>query len=366
MGGVTSTDGSNPDHYNVVEPARKLPASERKELYNLAKKAIASLSDQFQQKVHFDDQNLKIGFDYDVSVLWGLASHENLWVIFSKSLGYDRNDLCGIYGPTAESTRFDPGKYESALTNMIKEAEDFFATFESKRSQDSSPPQTYKNMKDLAIDLIKDSKGAAIGELHEDTSSKEFLISQMETFVEQGVKVLFMEIFSDSLQKDLDHYLEKSTPIDEIPVAIRYGALWKVDETQGEKQDVGNETAYLEVLKAAKRAGIERVVGIDSYLTRSETTPRLTTLNYQAKQVIEKEMPKDGKFLVLCGGGHATTTDNIPGFSQIFDIPCLIAENTNADRGNQTVLKKEKTVVAEMTFDYAVFLTPEDKIFLQS
>ena len=207
---------------------------------------------------------------------------------------------------------------------LIGQSKEFAINFKSIRPL-PDPTTRILTIEELAVEILKNSKGAVIGELHDSISSKTFLVSQMKTLVDQGVEVLFMEGLYEAHQADLDYYFLKSTHPDDLPLSIEYAFTIYHESSNPKNAESGKK-----ILRAAKEAGV-RVVAIDSRLSTLGNA-RVATMNLFAKGVIEREMPI-GKYLIWCGGAHATTTRdwldgsevNVPGFSQIFNIPSVIA-----------------------------------------
>lgn len=185
-------------------------------------------------------------------------------------------------------------------------------------------------------------QGVCTGEYHRDSCPKRFLIDNMETLRDLGVKTVFMENFLyDAHQPLLDHYFE--TPEAEVPILLK-ACL------EDNPYEFESPYTLVDVLKAAKRCGI-RIVGIDTSVANEVGTSddgkpdpmeRVKAMNYVAKRIIEKEKG-DGKYLAYMGIAHAATIiqydDDVPsrvafqstGMADLLQCPLLFFKDTEGD-----------------------------------
>ena len=161
----------------------------------------------------------------------------------------------------------------------------------------------------------------------------------MKTFVSNNVEVLFMEGFDEDLQEDLDAYFDPQTEVEAMPLSIQYkfGYLEETLKSQG-------GYTMMDIIKSAKVAGIKRIVGIDTILS-PVNNDRISTMNYFAKQVIDREMP-EGKYVIFSGAAHATFSSdtNIPNFSQLFGIPSLFIQGVHLRFGRMISNKRNEEI----------------------
>lgn len=186
--------------------------------------------------------------------------------------------------------------------------------------------------------VYKQFQGLCLGETHSDINPKKFLLENMETLRDLGVKTLFMEDFLyDTQQTLLDQYFQATDQPFLLQVFVEH---WTA--TYGFPPLYG----YEEILKKAKQCGI-RIVGIDTSIANEVDTSeygkkdpmeRLRTMNFVAQQIIAKEKG-DGKYLALMGSLHATTITQFfknsstrvaytsPGMADLLQCPLIVIED---------------------------------------
>lgn len=158
--------------------------------------------------------------------------------------------------------------------------------------------------------FLSRNQGFCIGESHDDKAPKHTLIENMEFLKKQGVAVLFMEQFYEDLQPDLDDYARTGM--------ISSNLKKRMDKSK-------YQYGYLEILEAARQAGI-RVVGIDHRLANIiDDDARTISMNYIAYKIMKKEISQlgDKKYVVLAGVAH-TSHKNIPALSKLLNCPSWI------------------------------------------
>lgn len=336
---------------------------EMKELYDQAKRIIQSLPHDFKSKVNFNDRNLEIGIQYDSCTLELLANHEKLWWIFSAHdsfkpfpsdtiVDFVSNRFC-----VKALDELSLQKYK-AKGELIRKAEDFFQNeLEVQASPIFEKGIEFRTHEELLTAIFTKSKGLSIGEAHRQSASKFFLVSQMSTLVQQKVETLFMEGLNyESLQGDLDAYFHPDTPVDAIPLSIKYHYGWLEEclKSQGGNTNV-------DIIKEAKKAGIKRIVGIDTLVSDVDES-RVLTMNYFAKQVIDRERPK-GNYVIFSGAEHATTDSDssTPGFSQIFGIPSILVYDGHLSMTHNTQGKLSTLGPFQGHVDFTVGISAEDR-----
>jgi hypothetical protein len=173
-------------------------------------------------------------------------------------------------------------------------------------------------------------KSFFLTEIHHHKYPKQFLAKNLLFFREAlGVETLFFEFLSyDRHQRLLDAYFE--SPADKLPSEL-YAYLKEKDAISENRCN-----GYVEIVKAAKRAGI-RIVALDSYeslLSFGELSnlvdkdSRVKTFNYNAFEVIKQESHGKG-FLVYTGLAHAYATQYslypaVKSIAQLWPSACVI------------------------------------------
>lgn len=325
---------TNLSNYIVLTPSKfkvgtlYRPTEEQmQKLYDDAKKMICSLPKDFHSRVDFNDRYLEIGFKYDVMAMKGLINHDKLWFIFTEEEKFKPFSGDNVF--EGAGTRFCIKDFGKAYMQLLRDKDDFTKKaehfFENEAVIKTIPDfegEHFSNCTDLVNAIFKQSKGLSFADAHSQIQSKHFLISQMPLFVKNNVEVLFMEGIFECQQADLDAYFDPQVDVKAMPLSIRYNfsGLDKILETAG-------GYTMLDVITHAKLAGIKRVVAIDTQLVTlgdEDHKTRVSGMNYFAKPVIEREMPK-GNYVIFSGASHAASDwkTNIPSFSQLFGIPSI-------------------------------------------
>lgn len=303
---------------------------ERQELFIQAKKIIKSLPRNFRANVDFNDRKLEIGFKYGMQTLSTLVNHHKLWFILSGK------DTFQLYSETIfnwRPNRFCVQNLDTATLQLHREQEAFkkkvkesFAIEVTLKSSPNFKELRFSNYADLLSAIFKQAKGVSVGDFHRSIAPKYFMASQMHTFVSNNVEILFMEGLCEDLQEDLDAYFDSKTDVESIPLSIKYkfGYIEEILKSR-------NGYTFIDIIKIAKIAGIKRIVAIDTELSIEENDNhcnRVSTMNYFAKGIIEREMPK-GNYLIFSGVAHAITNleFNTPSFSQLFGIPSILIQD---------------------------------------
>lgn len=161
--------------------------------------------------------------------------------------------------------------------------------------------------KEILASVYKEYQGLCIGEAHDHVSPKKFLIDNMETLRDLGVKTIFYEgLLYDEHQSLLDLYFD--TPDAEIPILLQ-----TLLEDRSDQYGFQRPYTHLDLLRKAKQCGI-RIVGINTSVSteacgEKQENPfwsRLWAMNFQAPQIIEREKG-DGLYIALMGQAHAPT-----------------------------------------------------------
>jgi len=184
-----------------------------------------------------------------------------------------------------------------------------------KLSDEEHLSSRIKEMKGIASTLTEAEKqkrplaellngNFCVGEAHADISPKRFLIENMSTFKERGFSVLFME----HLAADRD-------------LGERLGSL------DFQYMDNKSEYNFTNVVKAAQDNGIE-IVNLEEsneiYKRYRNNSERMVSLNYNAREVIEKKerefLDDTGnalKWFAFVGFTHLNSYYGVPGICEI-------------------------------------------------
>ncbi|KTC96169.1 membrane-targeted effector domain-containing toxin [Legionella erythra] len=174
-----------------------------------------------------------------------------------------------------------------------------------------------------AEDLKKTS--FIIGEAHQHTSSKRFLIQNMKMLKQEGFEILFMEhFFYDTDQNDLDKFFQTL----DAPLSTTLQARLKEMERHQfmSTNEELKKYSFTDILYAAREAGI-RVVGIDVSTTYKAQKigleneqlddKRQKYMNYTAHEIIKREAGSDKKWCALMGNTHVHSFNNVPGVAEL-------------------------------------------------
>lgn len=264
---------------------------------------IVPLSDNFD---HLSDFFYSAGYKH-------IFTHDNP---FSNALSQK-----GFYysaGPLVETNQ------------LLVKADAFFKEVEDKR-----PVVIPGTSEDLIDHLFNQchSSGLIVGEQHEHSSPKKFIIDNLDRLKQVGVTTLFIEhLFHETMQPLLE--ATKAPPLLD-------SYLKHLDREAGLKQ---GQPGFHQLVTAAKAAGI-RVVAIDNrdaykanisnsgigaMVDEARNGDRYKTMNYVACSIIEKEKG-NGKFIALVGNAHSTTCEKVLGLSEILGCPTILVEDAHTD-----------------------------------
>lgn len=181
------------------------------------------------------------------------------------------------------------------------------------------------------------SKSFVIGEKHEEPTVNKFLRENIPLFAKNGIKTLFLEDVFYELQFLLDEYLNSKE--EELPGELEL-ALRCNDETSFHASQV------LDIVKTAKIHGI-RIVGLETQNSHKLQVgdamipyrfERIRAFNYQALQIIRKEMTAipGGKFIIRTGAEHLLEGgDTTPGLAKLLDCPGIVFADGTDEKEDQ-------------------------------
>jgi hypothetical protein len=132
----------------------------------------------------------------------------------------------------------------------------------------------------------------------------------------------------------LDDYFNSPSGT-EIPIYVK---KYLSNLSRGQmRKDFHDKYNYVEIVKAAKEAGI-RIVGIDTSVSyavaaddhlgvrESRSADRYKAMNFVAAKIMKHEA-KGGKFIAFMGAAHVGYSENVPGVSELIGIPSLVIED---------------------------------------
>ncbi|HEX7817223.1 membrane-targeted effector domain-containing toxin, partial [Dyella sp.] len=224
--------------------------------------------------------------------------------------------------PSGENPVIDAAidRANKLLTDAEKNLADIAVTkfFDAKLPDIS---QVNNNEKSLIQAIYSKNHGMVIGELHTETTARDFLITHMADLRENGVTTLYAEGYyewdlSSLINQELRYQMGFNSPPALPP---RGEAKWK------------------DVIKHAMHHGI-KVIPIDSLAARTIKGPpggpeRIQAQNYYAQMIINSEQSKPGagKWVAFEGAAHIGNyrysspegTVNVAGLAQATGVPSV-------------------------------------------
>ncbi len=239
--------------------------------------------------------------------------------------------------------------------NSIKEPEleqimtNFFNMYQNKNK---TLLQSHENIDTLF------STNFIIGEMHQDSSSKKFLINNFARLKSEfKIEVLFLEHFYYDDQELLDNFYATGKIDKQLDIHINM-----IDDT------FQSAISFKELITAAQKSGI-RIVGIDteaiyfaqySHLQSINGYPsfetndnfRIHSMNYTATKIIEKEIGNSAKkWCALMGSAHTDKYKNIPGVAEIMDAHSIWIYDIDQTHDYES-LEYNATFYKEETLNY--------------
>jgi hypothetical protein len=177
--------------------------------------------------------------------------------------------------------------------------------------------------------VFAEFRGLVIGESHSGVGSKQWLIDNMQTLANKGVKTLYSEhLLTDFHQAALDNYARTS-------VMPRDLENYLIQLDSGHMTDPLQRYTFLNLVKEANRNGI-RVQALDclaSYrvegMRTADLSARQRMMNYYAHTVIEADQAARGpnNWVALVGNSHSNTFEGVAGVSELEGAVGLRAED---------------------------------------
>ncbi len=240
----------------------------------------------------------------------------------------DVMDYLSCYCPKEESCFSDDSQ---KLSILERNSRDFFASAHDLKDGGAV----------LDMDVFG-SKNLCIGESHNQSYSRRFIIENMQTFARKGYKTLFLEhLFYDSVMQDaLNLYMQEDCDLDNMPKDLEKYLISLGRSYCSSAEPYDERYNFFTLVKEAKRCGL-RLVGIDTVESYkmgmsafgSQGAERMLGMNYEARRIIEKEY-RGEKFIALMGNAHISKHYGVLGVSQI--IPNSVAVDIYADECEQS------------------------------
>lgn len=192
--------------------------------------------------------------------------------------------------------------------------------------------------------LLSKSNGFILGEIHRQSLPKVILAENMAELYKLGVRTLFLEFCCiDTLQNELDNFYKTKEPSQFLKMHLQSGYGLHVPE--------GAAAECFNVVEAAVKAGI-CPVGLETSVTQdlgysfnngSHGEGRMLGMNMPAKKIIERvtNNGKDGKYVALVGNCHLSWAYNIPGLSELCQVPSVFIYEDQAPTSYQTYVSDE-------------------------
>lgn len=229
----------------------------------------------------------------------------------------------------------------------------------------------------LIANLFTAHRGLVVGEIHEHSSPKRFLIAHMKRLAELGVTRIYMEHLLDRHQPLLD---EEGLPQE---LALYLSHLDEGHEVKDHYRENDEQAGtFLNVVKTAKKYGIQ-IIAIDSEATYaiggaknytelleedSSTAMRYTLMNTAMLERFE-QYDDGGKYLVFVGSGHASTSRNVPGVSELLGCPSLVIHDRDEEHAVATLenhVDYEKGTKDATHYDFLYYRDDELRTFEQT
>lgn len=258
-----------------------------------------------------------------------------------QSLGYFK-DVFGGFGRSFAKQVLDKGWLDPAFKAELTEGrKQWRASAISKLKSFQQKTTAYNAYDLLSLEgfdelstlnaqfkkLFSVSKGFFIGESHNDSLIKKFLINQFPALKADGVDTMYIEHFQYNILQTLFDNFRDADTVNDIPDHLKkLLKSWDSAYLDGKKP-----TENLSgVINKAKENGI-RVVLIDhqySFLNKRagdwDPKTRVLLMNFISEKIIQ-ENPSSKKWIGLIGKAHAFTHEGgIPGLCQLLAVPGVV------------------------------------------
>ncbi len=273
-------------------------------------------------QIYFEDEKRQIHFGYypdEIEALFEYAEYDSIdfrrFTLFNFS---EPNNTCTTYryylshyktkSQYAEEIRALCFEYEAVLkrNHISKLSWSFFNQSKNSILEADQKKSCLRSVFERIARGSDSQYGIFINEIHHHAFPKKFLIANLDYFKTLGIKTLFFEfLFYERHQVLLDAYFDSET--EDLPFELVFYLKAK------DKWSNCIGASYIDIIKAAKRAGI-RVVALDSYasllsasdLKSNNSHLRLKSFNGRAANIIQIES-NGNPYLVFLGLDHGYT-----------------------------------------------------------
>ncbi len=223
-----------------------------------------------------------------------------------------------------------------------------YATAEAKAIHDQRLRQLQDSSEQLVDEVsqktafnkddVFTSKNLCIGEHHNESAARRFIIENMERFASNGYRTLFLEhlFYESAMQDDLDYFYKSGDMPKGLEAYLRAKAI-------GESSRDG-EYNFVTLVKKARECGL-RIIGIDtaqsydmhdfSIGSGPNDTTRMQGMNYEARRIIAAESGGE-KWIALMGAMHICKTAGMPGVADI--VPNAVAVDVSYAECSKTTI----------------------------
>ena len=279
--------------------------------------------------IFFDDNALRIDIGYGPKEFDALFHDFTQWGgIFQTQLlpyiniigkspdAYLQDELCQDYQESLKKesdgliTRFD------AISAHVRAIRDI-------------PDQSLSDEPSMIRHLTR-GQGFVIGEVHEHSSPKQFLIDNMALFKSQGVSTIYMEhLLHERHQALLDSYFGSGhdAPMPrELEIYLNH-----LDSERSLKPP----STFTEIVKTAKKHDIKivaidseatyeigKIRGMNNFYNSQAPINRYKAMNMSLLEYVQADAHDDNhKFIAFVGNAHVTTFHGVQGVSDLLNCP---------------------------------------------
>lgn len=274
--------------------------------------------------VHFDeDEGKAIYFKYAFEEMKSFLMHHAYSFIEIKKPGRSSDSF---YDVVWRLNNFLQNEKESSLIDSAKHTLNkiSFNGIEEPHCFEKVPLHDRALQEKFLDDFYKKYNGIPIGEYHNEPHSKEFLIYHAQKLQSIGVNYLFLEHFSECLQKSLDEFFETGSMPQDLLIYVH-----DLDKRFDLHNSLYNFKALLFCMQ---KHGIKPIAIENTYSYAitgdldGNSTKRMLSMNYLFKEkhdALLLEKP-EAKWVSLTGAHHITTYCAVPGISEIVKRPSLL------------------------------------------
>lgn len=305
--------------------------------------------------IRFNDAELCIDIDYSPKEFEALFPD---FLIRDGIYSQIFNLQFGFFTKESPKTYFDnvcmSTEYATNLNNELKAIIDTDMNEVDTPTPELSQSPTEHELIDACLGA---GNGMVIGESHEDSSPKEFLINNMEYMKSKGITTIYLEhLLHERHQTMLDDYFSSN----DAPMPKELELYLK--HLDKERKLEGNGTFYNLVLNA-KKYGL-RVVAIDNQATYgsnpmnsftdiyndSATKNRYTSMNKQMKIRLD-EYNDGGKYIVFIGSAHVYKNGDVPGVTNYLGCAGIVVRDNDKNDLSDSHVQRNYQHPQGVTFD---------------